>query len=374
MNPASPGWISTTRAALARSGVNFFQVKPIRYWLDFVVSVTIAYTAGTIYLESPLFSWPQLVAFPITVFWLYRTGSLIHEVCHLSNYEMRPFKVAWNLVVGVITLNPSPFFTRHHRDHHTQRFYGTPQDPEYVVNVWRRGSWLGLFGYVGLIALFPLLVFLRFLLVPLTYLHPRLREWTLTRASSMTFNWRYVRKMNPRDRWSIAAMEWLCWLRASMIPLMVIFGVTHWTRMPQLYLLGFAALLLNQLRQLADHHFESEGKNLELSDHIRDSCNYTSRDALTWLFFPFSIRYHALHHLFPTMPYHNLKAADAYLMRELPADSPYRELDQPKWWSVAQKMFVARPVKVIVSTATGATSAPIPAPHVVKTQPAKIPS
>lgn len=339
LSSASNQWISTVRSTLQRSEVNFFQVSPARYWIDFLLSVTIAYTAGTIYLVSPLFSWQQLVAFPVTVFWLYRTGSLIHEVAHLSHGEMQPFKVAWNLVVGVITLSPSPFFTRHHRDHHTQRMYGTPQDPEYVVNIWRRGSWQSMLAYLGIIAVFPLLVFLRFFLVPLTYLHPKLREWTLTRASSMTLNWQYVRKITPRDRWAITAVEWLCWIRATMIPAAVLLGLNPWTRLPLLYALGFTALLMNQMRQLADHHFEGDGGNLELSDHIHDSCNYTSRDLLTWLFFPFAIRYHALHHLFPTLPYHNLAAAHAYLVRELPADSPYRDLDQPSWWSVARKMF-----------------------------------
>src|SRR6187455_500710 len=165
MVPTSNQWISTARSVLQRSEVKFFKVKPLRYWLDFVMSVTIAYTAGTFYLESPLFSWQQIVAFPFTVFWLYRVGSLIHEVAHLSHYEMRTFKVVWNLVVGVVTLAPSPFFTRHHRDHHTQRMYGTPQDPEYVVNIWRRGSWQSMLAYLGMIAVFPLIVFLRFLLV-----------------------------------------------------------------------------------------------------------------------------------------------------------------------------------------------------------------
>lgn len=343
MNPQADQWIHVARGRLNQSEVNFFQVKPVRFWFDFLLSVTIAYTAGTIYLESQLFSWPQLIAFPLTVFWLYRVGSLIHEVAHLSHYEMRTFKVVWNLVVGVMTLSPSPFFTRHHRDHHTQRLYGTPLDPEYVVNIWRRGSWLSMLGYLAIIAVFPLLVFLRFLLAPLTYLHPRLREWTLTRASSMTLNWRYVRKMTPHDRWAIGAVEWLCFLRAAVIPLMVLLGVNPWWRIPQLYLLGFTILLMNQARQLADHHFEGDGGKLGLSDHIRDSCNYTSKDLLTWLFFPFAIRYHALHHLFPMLPYHNLKAAHAYLLRELPADSPYRGLDQPHWWSVARKMFRVQP-------------------------------
>ena len=58
---------------------------------------------------------------------------------------MRTFKVAWNLLVGVFTLTPSCFFTRHHRDHHSQRMYGTPEDPEYVANVLEAGNWQKLF-------------------------------------------------------------------------------------------------------------------------------------------------------------------------------------------------------------------------------------
>jgi fatty acid desaturase len=36
------------------------------------------------------------------------------------------------------------------------------------------------------------------------------------------------------------------------------------------------------------------------------------------------LRYHALHHLFPSLPYHNLGRAHQRLMAELPTDSPYR--------------------------------------------------
>jgi fatty acid desaturase len=36
------------------------------------------------------------------------------------------------------------------------------------------------------------------------------------------------------------------------------------------------------------------------------------------------MRYHALHHLFPTLPYHNMAAAHRRLMKRLPAGSPYR--------------------------------------------------
>jgi fatty acid desaturase len=341
-NRSTP-WISSARDLLQKSHVDFFRVRPARYWFDFLLSVSLAYSAAAIYLIAPLGSWPQVAAFPLAVFWLYRLGSLVHEVCHLGHREMRAFKVAWNLVVGVMVLSPSPFFTRHHRDHHSQRLYGTPQDPEYIVNVFRPGSLSSLLAYGGLVALFPLIVFLRFFFAPLSFLHPRLREWVLTHASSLTMNFRYERKLSAFDRSAVTTIELLCWLRAVAMPLGVLLGLTHWTRLPLFYSLALGVLVLNQLRLLADHHFDSRGQSFAWADHIADSCNFTSRDFLTWLLFPFAIRYHALHHLFPTLPYHNLKAAHTYLVEHLPADSPYRSLDQPTWWSVARKTLFSPP-------------------------------
>ncbi len=341
------GWISNVKSVMQQSDVDFFRVSPLRYWADFLLSITIAYTAATIFLVMPLGSWQQLVSYPVAVFWLYRLGSLVHEVCHLNHREMRVFKVVWNLTVGVMTLTPSPFFTRHHRDHHSQKMYGTPQDPEYVVNVFKPGSFGSIVVYVGMILAFPIVVFLRFFLAPLTFLSPKLRDWTLRRASALTMNWRYERKMNDFDRWAVTWIELLTFVRAAMIPGVVLLGVAPWTRLPLLYALGVGTLILNQLRQLADHHFVTDGEQFELDAHIRDSCNYTGRDFFTWLFFPFSIRYHALHHLFPTLPYHNLKAAHYFLVERLPADSPYRSLDQKSWWSVASRtLFVPTTAKV----------------------------
>ena len=339
-------WIRDARSVMRESDVDFFEVKPWRFWIDFIVSVVCAYTAAIVFLQVPempwpvveMFSWQQGLALVFAVFWLYRLGSLVHEVCHLSHKEMRVFKVVWNLVVGVMTLAPSPFYTRHHRDHHSRRMYGTPEDPEYVINICEPGSWKSLLAYFALILVYPLLVFLRFVLTPLTFITPTVREWTLRHASSLTMNFRYERKLTAFDRKAITGIEILCWIRATMIPLAVVLGMAPWTRMPLLYVLGVSVLILNQMRQVADHHFESKGERTAMSAHILDSCNYTSRDPLTWLFFPFAIRYHALHHLFPTIPYHNLRATHAYLKKNLPADSPYRQLDQPSWWSVASKM------------------------------------
>jgi len=330
-------WISAARRAIREADEDFFRVSPWRYWTDLLLSLVSAYLAAGIFLSAPLGTWPQLIAFPIAVFWLYRLGSLIHEVCHLGEHEMPLFKAAWNALAGVVTLTPSPFFTRHHRDHHSRRFYGTPADPEYVANCVEGGNLASIARYTLHILVFPLLVFLRFLLAPLTFIHPAVRDWTLRKASALTFNRDYERRLTAADRRAILAVEIPCFLRAALIPGLVVAGLNPWTRIPLLYALGVATVVLNQLRQLADHHFTGDGSRVDMEAHILDSCNFTRNDPLTLLMFPFSIRYHALHHLFPSLPYHNLKRAHEHLTAVLPADSPYHSLDRPGWWSVARR-------------------------------------
>jgi fatty acid desaturase len=337
-NAPAADWVRGARTLLKDAQVNFHEVKAWIYWRDMFLGAAVAYTAATIFMSAPAFSFWQIVSFPVAVFWLYRVGSLVHEVAHLGGHELTAFKVVWNLLVGVPTLTPSIFFTGHHRDHHTQRVYGTPEDPEYVINVCPRGSIWNLVVYFFVVAVFPLLVFLRFLLAPLSFLTPRIRDYVLRNLSCFTFNWRYKRPLSRLNRKSFAALELLCFARAACIPAAVLLGYAPWTRMVQLYSLGAVVVTLNQLRQLADHHFEGDGQQLSVADHIIDSCNYTGSDPLTWLFFPFAIQYHALHHLFPSMPYHNLAYAHRYLIDNLPSDSPYRNLSQPSWWSVAGKM------------------------------------
>jgi fatty acid desaturase len=330
-------WITEVRRVICSADVDFFRVSPLRYWIDFLVSLVVAYLAAGLFLSAPLGSWMQWAAFPVAIFWLYRLGSLIHEVCHLGQHEMPLFKAAWNLCAGIVTLTPSPFFTRHHRDHHSQRFYGTPEDPEYVANVLEGGNPASLAWYLLHVLAFPGLVFLRFLLAPLSFLHPRLREWTLRRASALTFNRRYDRRLTPADRRAILAVEIPCFLRALLIPALIVAGLNPWSRIPLLYALAVGTVLLNQARQLADHHFGGDGSPVDLEGHIVDSCNFPTNDPLTLLFFPFSIRFHALHHLFPSLPYHNLAGAHAHLVATLPVDSPYHSLERPSWWSVARR-------------------------------------
>ena len=49
----------------------------------------------------------------------------------------------------------------------------------------------------------------------------------------------------------------------------------------------------------------------------------------TELWAPVGLRYHALHHYFPGVPYHNLPRAHHRMVDALPADSVYRAVTSP---------------------------------------------
>ena len=136
MSIASPpkDWVRTVRAKLKDADQDFHEVKPLIYWRDMIVSGVIAYASAILFMSAEPFSFPQLGGYVMASFWLYRVGSLVHEVAHLGGHEQTSFKVAWNLLIGIPTLTPSTFFTGHHRDHHSQKVYGTPEDPEYAVS------------------------------------------------------------------------------------------------------------------------------------------------------------------------------------------------------------------------------------------------
>ena len=63
-----------------------------------------------------------------------------------------------------------------------------------------------------------------------------------------------------------------------------------------------------------------------LRDHLheyRDSVNISGGSWIDALLAPVGLRYHALHHLLPTVPYHSLGAIHRRMLSELPPSTPY---------------------------------------------------
>lgn len=81
--------------------------------------------------------------------------------------------------------------------------------------------------------------------------------------------------------------------------------------------------IVNQVRTLVAHAWTNEGEQMTVVQQLRDSLNVPPPNWTSLVWAPVGLRYHALHHLLPGIPYHNLAEAHRRLIAGLPADSDY---------------------------------------------------
>jgi hypothetical protein len=95
------------------------------------MTVSVAYGFAATYIMAPAFSLIQVTTFLVSGAALFRVGTFIHEIVHMSGRTMVGFRVAWNIVCGVPLLMHSLLYSNH-LDHHNPRKHGTPADGEYL--------------------------------------------------------------------------------------------------------------------------------------------------------------------------------------------------------------------------------------------------
>ena len=322
--PASPDSLERELAARHRP-------RPVIYWGDFLACVALGWPAFAFSVAS-WGSGAAGLAFVVAVLALYRGALFIHELTHLASGAVPGFPVAWNLLAGFPLLAPSLMYVGSHGEHHKAHIFGTAADPEYAP----LAHWSALRLIVATLGmlLVPAALVLRWgLLVPLGWFIPAVRGLAIAKLSTLAINASYQRKP-PRGvlkkRWrreELACMA-VVWAAGAAVVLgrLPVRAIALW------YALLASILMVNHLRTLGAHRYQNEGAVMTLDGQVADSINLWGPAwlrPLTALLAPVGLRFHALHHLLPTLPYHALGAVHRQLSRELPASAVYRTTEVP---------------------------------------------
>lgn len=312
---------------------------PTVFWADMLLCALLGHTGLVLYLTSPVSSPLAWAGFLVSVLAYYRGMMFIHELAHLKRGTFGAFRAVWNLLLGIPLQTPS-FLYAEHRTHHTNHSYGTQGDAEYYPI--GRGPVGLLLWFVGQGFLMPILAVLRFaVLAPVSLLHPRLRAWVWQRASGLTQNNPHFRRPWPKGRewfyWGLqeAGCTLFCW---TVLALMIA-GVLPWVWLAKGYVLFSAMTLISYTRALASHLYYNDYQQLTYIEQMFDSTTVPGHPLLTEMWAPLGQRYHALHHLIPSIPYHSLGIAHRRLMQVLPEDSPYRRTIRPNLWSTLAEIW-----------------------------------
>ncbi len=307
--------------------------RPWIYWLD-LLGCVLAADVG-LFLASPFpdgLARPEgALGFALTVACLYRASYFSHELAHQSRH-LPGFGLAWNLLVGIPLLIPS-FLYSDHRTHHSTRHFGSRVDAEYLAPHLRGPK--GALALVGAAFLLPFVYGARFaILAPAAWISRSVRQWVDTRVSSLGLlglSRRAAPGAAERMVWRI--QEAACFGYLACAGAGIALGLIPLRLVAQMYCVTVAILLLHGLRIMVGHRYASDGNPADLTQQVRDSYNFSGPRWLMMVLTPLGFHLHALHHLFPNIPYHNMPEAHRRILAALPQGSVYH--------TVSSRSFIA---------------------------------
>ncbi len=327
-------------AEIRKALEDLFPRSALIYWSDMLFSAAVGWGALVAAMMRPagIDAWTLVFVLVAAVAFL-RAALFIHEISHFRRGVLPGFTFVWNLVVGVPMLLPSFMYVGTHTDHHKRHLYGTIGDPEYVplASMGRRAVVLFLLE----MPLVPFLLLVRYgILSPLSWLIPPLRKVVVERLSALVVNPAYRREA-PRGRARLGwvAMELVLCAAIWSTVWLIVQGVWPARVLYVWYATATVVALINQFRTLTAHHYENDGRELTVMEQLLDSVNVEGRPVVTELVYPVGLRYHGLHHWLADMPYHSLPAAHRRLLKFLPPDHPYREINFRRSWPVVARLW-----------------------------------
>ncbi len=314
--------------------------NPWIYWIDFLFHNALGWTAFVTVLSTPLFSAWQIVAAIVAILAFYRAAIFIHELAHLKKGTFRLFRLIWNVTCGIPLLVPSFTYDGVHNDHHKRDVYGTSKDGEYIPFATLKPR--AMIGYVLLSFLLPFFFIVRFLLLtPLSYLIPPLRKFVWERASSLTIDMTYQRAENAiRNDKHWRLQEFAAFVFVTTAIICIALGILTYKALILWYAIAMFIFLINSLRTLSAHAYRNPGDHeMEFVEQYLDSINVPGNLFITGLWAPVGLRYHATHHLFMSLPYHNLGKAQRRLVAGLSDNTLYLKTVRTSMWDALGRIW-----------------------------------
>lgn len=281
------------------------RANPLFFWTDFLATSLLGWAAfACAVILRPL---PAMLAgAAVASLALYRALCFLHEITHQNQRSLPGFETAWNILAGFPLLMPSLAYVGVHQSHHRLSTYGTAQDPEYLPFA-QNSRMTAVFALEGFFI--PVALVIRFLvLTPLGFIFPRFGLWLVTHLSSLTMNVRYRREATPEVVRKVRRQSAVIFLAWAGLAGLAWNGLLPWRAFVLWFFVTGLASFINTLRTLGAHAYESSGEPLDRIGQLIDSID-TPGAWWTELWAPVGLRYHALHHYFPGIPYHNLAKA-----------------------------------------------------------------
>ena len=311
---------------MRRIVADLFEPNRWFYWVDFLLCSAVAWTAVFVALRAEPVSWEHLAAVLVASFAFYRGILFTHELVHVRRGALPGFRIVWNILCGIPLMVPNFLYLGVYVAHHSKTIYGTRSDGEYLPFATRKPTLI--LRHFLLYLVQPLAVFLRFAIVaPISVIRRKTRIKVMRKLSSQSLRVQYTREIPTRkdELRSWTAQEIGAFSLGSTLLIATLLGYLPWAALGHWYVIVFLVFVYNGLRALgATHRYRTDEKQITFEEQITDSVTVTGNLASTFLICPVGLRYHALHHLFPTIPYHSLGEAHRRLWRQLPENAAYR--------------------------------------------------
>ncbi|MGI5025945.1 fatty acid desaturase [Halobacteriovorax sp. GFR8] len=290
-----------------------------RVWFDLLLNALIGWSA----FFYTCFDF-NIFTFLIAIFFIYRGTILVHEVSHIAK-KIKGYRTAFNILFGWPNAYPV-YLGDAHLFHHGKKTYGTKRDPEYKYI--SEFSFLTLSRPLMASVALPIVQVIRFGVLPLVYplLSREQKVWIYQNMSTLAFSMDYKRPIRNEEK-EVARMvrnDLMCVLYKVIVGALIFNEILPMRTIWIWFAIVVISSTLNMYRALFNHLYTNEKlEPMSWEEHLLDTVTIES-GLSSFFIFVNGLNYHAIHHLFPELPYTNLAAAHRELMKKLPPDHIYK--------------------------------------------------